>query len=510
MSKRLPIVDSATATQASYVLDADVVVVGSGGGGAVMAYELAAAGRSVVVLEAGPYVPSDEFTERYAEMMARLYADGGGQTNATGDLAILQGACVGGSTVVNGAVCFRTPDPVLAEWRSRFGLTDLTPERLLPYFEKVERRLSVHVNEPFEINSNSRILEDGCKKLGISSKPLSRNIRDCALTGFCLAGCASDRKQSMLVTYVPWAMEKGARVFADTQAETILVKNGRATGIRATMRKQGSGEHVADVTVNAKAVVLAAGAIQTPIMLIKNNLGNSSGQVGKNFACHPSLGILATFPEELYAYKGATLGTYCDEYEAPEKGGFILEGGTAGADFIAILAPGFGLQNLEFMRNFNRMAGMVSLIHDENSGEVTWTPELGKKIHYSLTEKDIPVIRQCMTAAARIFFAAGAEQVVLPTYVPAVIEREEDIEKMVAAMEIGQHTLRMTSYHPQGTCRMGADPATSVVSPTGELHDMKGLFVADASLFPTSIMVNPQISVFALSTYISEHVLNAI
>ncbi len=500
---RLPIREARNTREKNIDLSADVVVVGSGGGGAVMAYELAAAGKSVIVLEAGPYVPSTEFTERYADMFSRLYADHGGQTNTTADLAILQGRCVGGSTVVNGAVCFRTPANILAEWRRDHGLTEFTPERLAPYFEKVEKRLSVHTNEPHEINENSRILERGCEALNYSSKPLARNTKDCSLSGFCLAGCASDRKQSMLVTYIPWAIAKGAQVFADTTADRILTENGRAVGVEGEMRDPESGALKATVRVRAKAVVLAAGAVQTPILLQKNGLADSSGQVGRNFACHPSLGFFALFPEKVYGYRGATLGSYCDEFEAPEKGGFILEGGTAGADFIAMLAPAFGRENLDVMKRFAHIAGMVSLIHDRNVGRVKWTGKK-KEIQYAIDPADQPTIRQCMVTASRIFFAAGAEEVILPTYQPLRVRSMDEVERIVPQLDLGPHRLHLTSYHPQGTCRMGADPSRSVVRPDGRTHDVPGLWIADASLFPTSIMVNPQISVFALSTWISE------
>lgn len=509
MATRLPIVDAATVDKRRVELEADAVIVGSGAGGAVCAYELAAAGKSVVVLEAGPYVPSEEFSEKYTDMIERLYADAGGQTNAAGDVMVLQGSCVGGSTVVNAAACFRTPDVVLNDWVARFGLTAFTPERLRPYFEKVERRLSVHVNAAHEINENSRLLMAGCDKLGYSSKPVARNVNDCALTGFCLAGCASDRKQSMLVTYVPWAIAKGARVYADTQVDEILVEGGRAVGVHGIMRDR-SGEVKAEVVVRAKAVVLAAGAVQTPVLLLKNELANRSGQVGRNFACHPSLGMMARFEHDVFGYKGATIGAYCDEFEPLEKGGFILEAGMVGADFVAIGAPGFGAMNVEFMRNFNRVAGIVSLIHDENVGRVEWDAENGKKIHYEISEKDKAIIRRCMVAGAQILFAAGAREVVLPTYAPVIIRTAADIEPVVSALTLEAHTLRLTSYHPQGTCRMGVDPNSTVVSPTGETHDVGGLFVADASLFPTSIMVNPQISVYALATYVAENVLAAL
>ena len=205
MNTMLKVKTAADISQTTLTLDADVVVVGSGAGGAVMAYEMAKAGKRVVVLEAGPYVPSSEFNEKFSDMLALLYEDHGNQSTTQGDLLVLQGRCLGGSTVVNGCVAFRIPDFILDDWHKNYGLTNLTTDALNPYFEKVERNLNIHTNQPHEINENSRKLQKGAEELGWSVKPLRRNIRDCALTGHCLSGCKTDRKQSMLVTYLPWA-----------------------------------------------------------------------------------------------------------------------------------------------------------------------------------------------------------------------------------------------------------------------------------------------------------------
>lgn len=487
-------------------LTADVVIVGSGAGGAVMAYELAKEGRSVILLEAGPYVPSSQFTERYPEMLGKLYQDRGSQTNADGDILVLQGRCLGGSTVVNAAACFRTPDTVLEDWRVQHGLHDMTPERLAPFFARVEKNLSVHVNEAHEINQNARLIERGCDKLGYSHRPISRNIKACSLTGFCLAGCASDRKQSMLVTYIPWAIHYGAQVFADTKVQHIVTKNGRASGVEAIVSDPQTGQKVADLIVEAKLVVLAAGAVQSPLLLMRSGLANGSGQVGQNLACHPSVGVLADFPEELYGWRGATVGSYCDEWESRDKGGFIFEFAMAGADFMAAFSPGIADVHLEFMSRFKNLAGMISLIHDENVGSVGLDEKGRKRIDYRIAEKDKATIRTCIRKAAEIYFAAGADKVFVPTLSPTIIEDAKDIEGVVAGMDLSPKSLALTSYHPQGTCRMGADPTRSVVDGHGEAHEVPGLFVADASLFPTSIMVNPQITVYTLSSYIADFI----
>ena len=493
--------------ETSLQLDVDVVVVGSGAGGAVMAYEMARAGKKVAVLEAGPYVPSSRFNEKFPDMMELLYADHGNQATSNGDLLVLQGTCLGGSTVVNGCVAFRVPDFILEEWHRDHGLTNLTVEALAPYFDKVEKNLSIHENQEHEINQNSRKLRDGAKALGWSVKPLRRNIKDCGLTGHCLSGCKSDRKQSMLVTYLPWASHYGAQIFADSKVTRINVKDGVATGVEAVMSDPATGNKVADIRVNAKVVVAAAGAIQTPLLFLKSGIGNSSGQVGKNFACHPSTMVVGEFDQDIHTWRGAMLGVYVDEFEHPGKGGFVLEGGGAGPVELGMSTePGTGAVYLDFMSRAKNYASCVTLIHDHNVGQVRLDGDR-KVIDYNLADTDFPAMKAAFKAAARIYLAAGATRVFLPTIDKKVIDSVDQVDAVVDSIRNEPFSLRMVSYHPQGTMRMGVDAGKSVVNPWGETHDVKRLFVADASLFPTSVLVNPQESVYAISNYIADYIL---
>jgi choline dehydrogenase-like flavoprotein len=489
-------------------LQADVVIVGSGAGGAVAAYELAAAGKRVVILEAGPYVPSTQFREDLPFAFEQLYQDQAGQVNTSGDLSVLQGACVGGSTVVNGTVCFRTPDFILADWQRDHGLVNLTPESLAPYFEKAERNLAIHDNGEHEINANARAVIRGCEKLGVAWHPLKRNVKDCGLTGFCLAGCAADRKQSMLVTYLPWAVALGADLYADTHVTRVLAEAGEARGVLADVIDPKTKQKRASLRVDARVVVVAAGAVQTPLLLQASGLCNSSGQLGRNFACHPSTGVMARMPEDIHMWRGALLGIHVDEWMHPDKGGFLLEVGGAGPAEISLFSdPGLGADYDRFMAESFRYSAMVTLIHDHNVGRVYRDDDGIKRIEYDLAASDFPAMKAAFKAAARIYFAAGAECVFLPTVARTVIEREEDIERIVESIPHEPHALRVVSYHPQGTARMGADPAQSVVNPWGETHDVKRLFITDASLFPTSMIVNPQLSVYGLAGYVSAQLL---
>lgn len=504
---RLPIHEARTFS-GDRDLEADVVVVGSGAGGAVAAYELARAGKRVVVLEAGPYVPSTEFTERHVDALEQLFQDRGLQGNTDGDLTVLQGRCVGGSTVVNAAAAFRTPDDVLEVWRTEHGLTDLTPERLQPLFERVERNVSVHENEAHERGLASRILEEGCNALGWSHRPLRRNVKACLLTGYCLAGCATDRKQSMLVTYLPWAVHHGAEIYADTTVDRVLLADGRAVGVSATVRDPDSGRRVGALTVRASVVVVAAGAIQSPLLLLRSDIPDPAGLIGQHFACHPSLMMLGETERDVYGWKGATLGSYCDEFEPLDKGGFLIEFGMPAPDFAGVFPLPVGPDFLDIMGRMRRMVSAVSLVHDRNDGSVSYSEHGTKRIAYRISPHDRPIMADSLRRMAQLFFAAGCTRVHLCTTRPTSIDSAGDIDRVVDGLDFAPGTMALTTYHPQGTLRMGADPMRSVVGPRGEVHTVRGLFVTDASVFPTSIMVNPQITVYTLATLIAEQLLS--
>jgi len=486
-------------------LQADVVVIGSGAAGAVTAYELSRSGAKVVVLEAGPHILSSEFQEHIPTALETLYEDHGNQVNATGDLVVLQGKCVGGSTVVNAAVCFRAPNQVLDSWAEEHGLDNLSPGALAPYFERVEQNLSIHRNEPHEVNQNGRLLIEGAKRVGIPAEPIARNIKSCALTGHCLSGCKTDRKQSMLVTYLPWASELGATILSGTTAETFEVSDRRVTAVNA-VATDASGR-AKPVRVKAGLVIVAAGAVQTPLLFQKNKIGNGSGEVGHNFACHPSLAVFGEHEEDIYPWVGATLTAQAGDVENPLEGGYLLEAGVGGPFSISTMVDGgLGRDFVEFMEVAKKFQSVVTLIHDHNVGRVYLDGDR-KRIDYDLDDRDFESMRKALRATAQIYFAAGARRVYLPTTRRTTIESADQIDSVVDSLTNGKHMYRLTSYHPQGTMRMGADPTKSVVGPDGRCHDLDNVYVPDASLFPSSLLVNPQVTVYTMASYISDRIL---
>ena len=517
--KEMPL-EGIPVTQASDIksqdlrLQADVIVVGSGSGGAIAAYELARAGKKVIILEAGRYVPSSSFKEDFTDSMLRMFQDSALQTNATGDLILLQGAVAGGSSVVDATICDRLPAAVLKQWQTDYGIDSITQEDLDAQYDKLEKRLSVHENEPYEINDCANIVVRGCESMNWSWRPLSRNVRQCALTGHCVAGCATDRKQSMLVTYLPWAVGSGAEIYVDARVDFVNTRNGRASAVEGRIINPDTQEVVARFVAEGQLIILAAGAIQTPMILQKSGIGQQSGMVGRNLSVHPSVTVIGKFPEPVYGWRGALTGVQVNQFADESHGHVLMESGLAAPmQLVAQGELGEGDAHIRFMENYRYYAALNVFIHDHGQGYAHWVgdPEKGeKRVEWNLSRDEFNQFRAALKSAGRIMFAAGAQEVHLPAYNLTSASSVYDLDAAVDKIEygaLGFYTLRMLGYEPQGTCRMGADPFSSVVNPWGECHEVKGLFITDASILPSETTVHAHLTVCALSSYIVDNIL---
>jgi choline dehydrogenase-like flavoprotein len=495
-----------------FTIQTDVVVVGSGGGGSVVAYEMAKAGRRVVVLESGRYWPSADFTESLGDTLSKVYRDQAAQANTTADVLFLEGHCVGGSTVIGACVMQRPPDEIFRHWSEELGLKDLAPRKMDRYFGQVEQWLNVNVNEAHEINTTAHKVIQGCERMGYSWRPVARNVKSCALTGHCLAGCPSDRKMSALVTHLPWATAHGARIFSDTEVTRVLMRSGRATGVEAVIRDPDTGTLVSNLRVDAQVVVMAAGAIHTPLLLQRSQVPDRSGQIGKNLAVQPFTQVLATFKEDLFGFQGALVGVEVDEFMRSD--GFTFYSALAEPEqLMAVGEQEAGDEHIKFMKSFKRMAGLNAFAIDEGNGQVVWEGDhlTGRKvIKWSPSRSDFERMSRATAIAARIFFSAGAERVWLPSFeklhADSVFELDEKLARVNYGIN-GLYSFRMNSFTPHGTCRMGMDQFQSVVSADGELHGVSGLYIADASIFPTPVPSTPQWTVQVMAKYVSEQIL---
>jgi choline dehydrogenase-like flavoprotein len=503
------VIESLLARGGDLVVSADVCVIGSGGGGAVAAAELASAGRSVVVLEQGHHWTSRDFTQREDDMLPRLFEEAGMRQTVDGSVTLLQGRCVGGSTVHNLCYAFRTPPGILRLWREEHGLASLTEAALEPSFARVERNLKVKAIQEHEVNALNAALRRGAERLGWSGFVTRHNREGCVRAGYCILGCSYDAKQSMLVTYVPRADAAGARIVADARAERIETAGGRVRRVLGHA-VDDAGEIAGSIEVTAKVVVLAAGAIASPDLLRRSGLGGP--HVGRHLHLHPSVMAAGFWDEPLHAYRGIPQSYYIDEFidlDADPHTGTILMPISGFPVLTAVSLPGFGRRHFENMRGFARMGGLLALLHDQSEGTVEPGPELSRpRIHYALTEADRAQLTTGLRRCAEGLFAAGARRVVLPDVAdPLVLEPGDDLAASFR-MSVREGAVPLASTHPQSTCRMGRSTADSVVNAFGECHEVPGLFVADMSVFPTSLGAPPQITTAALADRTAHHIVS--
>ncbi len=467
----------------------DVCVIGTGAGGAVVAKELAKAGLSVIMIEEGGYYTAPQFTKLPSQMMPLLYRDSG-FTFALGNTLTLMplGKAVGGTTVINSGTCFRIPDSVLLRWQKDYGLTDLSPDEMAPYFEAVERFLRVSPVSESVLGRNPRFLEKGARLQGWTVKPLLRNsVNDCGC-GVCAFGCPSGSKQAMHQTYVPKALEHGARLYTHTRAERLLWQGNRLVGVSARTRSNRK------VRVFAKVIVLCAGAIYTPVFLLRNRVLNRSGQVGRNLSCHPAVRVSCITDKPIEPWKGVPQSVYID---ALAEEGILFETITVPPSIEAIALPSFGVHQQEWLRDYRFFASCGIMVADESRGRVR---QLGgyPLITYSLCPADTQRLVKGILTIGKLFFSAGAKQVFTGIYGYEIVRSHEELNA-IDPTRIKPSDLKVSCYHPLGTARMGIDPRRSVVNSIGQSHEIPNLFIADGSIFPSCLGVNPQIGIMAFA-----------
>ena len=488
-------------------LTADVCVVGSGAGGAVVARELAEGGLSVVVIEEGAYFTSNDFQGPPFERVLRLYRDGG-LTAAVGRgiVPIPLGKAVGGTTVVNSGTCFRPPDRVLREWGSRWGIDSIDPESMEPVLRRVEETISVRPVPDHLLGKNARVFERGARALGYHGAPLQRAIDGCRGCGVCAFGCPSDAKQAMHLSYLPRAEAAGARIYARCRVDCIETEGGRVLAVEADILEQKTDRVRGRLRVRPKLVVVAGGALHTPLLLMANGLAKASGQAGRNLSVHPAVSVSALFDEEVYAWRGTMQSYYVDDFA--ESDGLLFEVTSLLPGVAAATLPGVGAAVKESLARGNRLASVGLFVSDTSRGRVMSLPGVRgyPAVVYNLNRHDATRLVRGIAIASEVFLEAGAKAVYSGLRGAHPISSRRDLDQLKRG-DWGPAALTPTGFHPMGTCRMGRDPASTVVDQYGRLHGMRNLFVADASVFPSCPGVNPQVTIMALATRTARHIL---
>ncbi len=484
--------------------ECDVAIVGSGAGGAVAAAVLAEAGLDVLVLEAGPHLDRTSYPAEPIAALASLYRDGG-LTVAVGRPAIPTpvGRAVGGTTVINSGTCFRTPEPVLASWGAEHGIE--WASELDGDFASIEEMLHVREVDPEAMGRNGQLLRDGADALGVSHSPLRRNAGRCVQCSSCPIGCRLDAKRAMHVSYLPRAVTAGARVRAGVEARRIAFERGRAVGLdcRAGVAEGARGRHY---SVRARhGVVLAGGAFGTPELLLRSGVRSASGQLGRNLRIHPACWVGARFEDEVRGWEGVMQSYAVDEWEPR---GILLEATFTPLAFGGQWLPGIGREHSERLLAFGNLASTGVHLSDRSAGRVRLASDGSLRIAYRLLASDAARLVFGIARAAELFYAAGAREVYpqisgIPTLPRARIAELEASSPPTSA-------LRLEAFHPMGTARMDADPRRGVTAIDGAVHGARGLYVADGSLLPSSLGVNPMLTIMAMASQVARRLAGAV
>ena len=471
-------------------LEAEVVVVGTGAGGAPLAADLAAAGHAVLLLEEGQLHERGDFTGQAAPMQRLLYRAPLPLALGRGVIPVPVGRGVGGTTTINSGTCYRPDTALFDRWRRERGLGRLGWE-LDEHYERVERMLGVELPEAEALGGVARVVARGAEALGWTHGPLPRNAPGCDGQGLCCFGCPTDAKRSAQVSWVPEALDAGASLLTGARVERVLVEAGRAVGVEATVGG-------APLRVRAHAVVLAAGALHTPTLLLKQGLQGPSGQLGRNLTIHPASHAWAIFDEIIDGTEEIPQGWGIEEFVAE---GLRFEGSTLPLELLATLAPAVGPAWTEFIEEHRHLASFGFMVSDSARGVVRVGADGNPSVRYRLADRDRRRVIRGQGLLARMFLAAGARRV-LPAvrgYGPfrtlAAVERFE----AEAPSRLAARHLDLSAYHPLGTARMGTRPTRSVVGLDHQAHHLPGLFVVDGSTVDGPLGVNPQLTIMALS-----------
>lgn len=504
--------------KADATLTCDVCIVGSGAGGAHVAQRLATEGKRVIVLEEGGFHTSDRFDMRELSMYRRLYQEGAMRATADQSMKIMQGRAVGGTTVVNWTTCFRTPKRVFDFWHEHHGVEGISYEQLVPHWETIEKRLNVVKMTLEQANRNNLVTWRGAQKLGWRVDLLHRNVKNCAHTGYCGMGCPIDAKQSMLVTMIPEAVQAGADVYANAWVERITRNGRRCSSVIARLRNPATDQPSGvTLTVQAKVTVLAGGAINTPALLLRSGI-DANGRTGMRTFLHPAVPGVGLHEERIEPFVGSPQYVHSDQFvdRGPDKMGMLLEGAPAFPLLVGSHASSFGAEKQALMDDLPHLSITAALLHDgfdlsdyDEGAYVTLREGGLPRVDYKWTRRLSEGLREGIRNTLRCQLAGGAKQVMSSH--PRYARTEAEVDRLVEEAPFGPNQIPVFVAHVMGGCAMGTNERKSVVdSRTMRHHGFDDVFVVDGSVYPTSLTVNPQLSIYGLASWASTFISQAV
>ncbi len=490
------------ALPAETVVHAEVAIVGTGAGGAALAAALAERGVAVAMIEEGRYQRRHQFTGSPTTRMRKLWRHAGMNLSLGTPMVLPQGKAVGGTTTINSGTCFRTPDEVLAQWREAGFPADFEPEAYHRYSDRVAHALQVTPAEPKAVGRIGDVIGRGADGLGLGHGPLPRNAPGCTGKGECIFGCPEGAKRSADISFVPAALKAGAELYVGLPVTRILKRGRRAIAVEA----RGSDRHGAPkvVRVFADRIVLACGSIQTPVMLMEN--GIVSPRLGKNLSVHPGIGLIAKCDEEMAPWAAIPQGY---AVHALEHEGIRFEGFYLPPQLTALALPFLGEQLTTWMSDFSRLGQFGLMVRDGGDGWVRRGPDGRPTVGYRLSRESQRRLRLGASLLSEIFIEAGASEV-FTSLAPRPLVRTRGEARGLRDIDTVRSDFRLLGAHPLGTCAMGPSPEHGVVDFDYRVYGMDNLHVVDGSVVPTSLGVNPQMTIMAMALRAADVIADAL
>ena len=487
-----------------------VIVIGSGAGGGTVAARLAplvGPGRRILVLEQGPRFHDADFTGRELEMAGALFEDGGGFLTADGTMTLAFGRGYGGSTIVYTGTSLVAPERVIRRW----AVPGLSPADLTARSTRYLAPNNVHLLPPDRINENNRLFVDGCRRAGYRAEQFPLNLKGCRGSGLCNLGCPNAAKQGTHRVQLPEAERAGVEVVTRARVRRLGERRVSVTVSPRPAGGKGADPEWApgDYELEAETVVVAAGAIGTPALLLRSDLPALPARVGAGFTCHPAHILVGEHPRPIGNDVGHPKSYYLDRAETD---GFVLETCMYFPFVTAKNLTGFGAEHSAFVRAFPRLQMILILACDRAvpGNRVTVDRDGRPVVHYRFTPEVVARLVRATRAAARIFFAAGAVRVHAPSADPPTLtpDSASRIDERIDARHFRTGTVSVSSAHPMGGAGMGRSAGDSVTDAWGRVHGRPWLRVADASLFPDALEINPYLTVMGLADRVAEGILN--
>jgi choline dehydrogenase-like flavoprotein len=488
---------------------ADIVIVGTGAGGGTLGAYLAERGWKVVMLDKGGFFRAEDFTQREDDAMGDFNGRRGLDSTVDNSVFLNYAEAVGGCTVHYWGDSFRTPEDRLERWRTQRGLDWMTPDELNPHWDIIEKELGIHIAGPELFNENNRLVKKGCEALGIDGHAVPTARIDCIACGWTQFGCAYNRKSSQLITTIPRVSKKDGRIYSDAHVKHIIVENGRAVGVEGHFVDRGSDKPRAKFRVDAPIVMVASGGIGSAELLLRNFA--SDPVIGKRFYINPHFFVFADFGRPI----DNTTGIPCaysvhewrkirtDDEGRYQGGGYIMLSSHQSPGIMAVLVSEAGAAHTERMKKYHHYASTMSVIDEDNPGSVYIDADGFRRTRFRVRGVDQLKAVDYLKNASRIFLAAGAQEVLIPDLYGTVVRNERDVEEKIGLRSVQPNAQFVAGSHFLGTAPLGADPLDSFAKPTGEAHRVRGLFVCDGSAVPSSISVDPSLTIMGVARHIA-------